>query len=776
MTGRRDLFEESLRLGHSAAWDSKWDRAIEFYRKALAEFPEDGSALSSLGLALLETGRVEEALSVYQRAVKASPDDPIPAEKCAEIYERLGDTKQAISQRELSADLHVRQRNADKAIENWSHSARLAPENLAVRSRLALTFERLGRKREAAHEYLAAASILQQTRKMDRAIEAAQMALRLAPTDPEATSALRTLRQGRPLPPPSLPRSRTGPLRMAEVSQFLKADTVPVSQEDEGDHDDPEISAQRQALSILASMLFDEQDDEHDDSKPDTSLVSRGRSGRLRESAGRSSRFRDLGQAIDLQTRGNKRQAAKEFKKAIDSGLDHPAAHYNLAMLLKELHDEANAGKHFMAALGHPELSLGANLALGRLFRTRDDLTEAARYLLQALRLADSLSVGENQSTQLNQLYDTILATQTGGDNAALSKIVENTLSFLSGPKWLHRVKTARQQLASQSVGPSVVPIAEMLAVGGTDQVVQALERIDEWVTQGQLGAAMEEAMIALDFAPNYLGIHLRMADILIQIGRRDAGLDKLTSIAETHRVRGESVQASKIYNRILRISPIDIRARTKLIELLAQQDRTEEALKQFLELADLYRQMAELDKARKALSDAMELAQIGTIDRTWVVRILHQIGDIDVSRLDFRRAQRVYQQICNLDPNDTMARRNVIDFSLRLGAEEQAGKDLDSYLQHLVQAGRGAEALSFLEELTRENPGKSVLHARLAEAYKAIGRKTDAIEQYDVLGEIQLDAGQLQEAIRTIRAIIDLKPSDLDGYRELLRNLEAGR
>src|SRR3972149_7423356 len=108
MTGRRDLFEESLRLGHSAAWDSEWDRPIEFHRKALAEFPEDGSALSSLGLALLETGRVEEALSVYQRAVKASPDDPIPAEKGAEIYERLGAPKQAIRQRELPAGPHGR--------------------------------------------------------------------------------------------------------------------------------------------------------------------------------------------------------------------------------------------------------------------------------------------------------------------------------------------------------------------------------------------------------------------------------------------------------------------------------------------------------------------------------------------------------------------------------------------------------------------------------------------------------------------------------------------
>ena len=53
MTGRQDLYDESMQLGHSAAWDLKWDRAIGYYRKALAEFPEDPRALTSLGLALL---------------------------------------------------------------------------------------------------------------------------------------------------------------------------------------------------------------------------------------------------------------------------------------------------------------------------------------------------------------------------------------------------------------------------------------------------------------------------------------------------------------------------------------------------------------------------------------------------------------------------------------------------------------------------------------------------------------------------------------------------
>jgi len=754
----------------------RWDRAIEYYRKALAEFPDDANALISLGLALVETGHLKEALKVYERARKAAPDNPIPAERCAELYEKLDRRHEAIEQREAAADLYVRQRNADKAIENWCHSARLAPDNLAVRSRLALTYERLGRKRDAAHEYLAVASILHRNGKTERALEAAQMALRLQPADAEARSALRALRQGKPLPPPSPPRERTGPLRMAQVQTFLQSDTTPLPFERDNEPEDPELAAKRQALSMLAAILFDEalEEEEEEASPAHSGLSMSERLGKLGKTVSKALKYQILGQAIDMHTRGNTRQAAKEFERAIDNGLDHPAAHYVLGLLMKDMNDYEAARQHLMAAIGHPELSLGANLALGRILRAEGELAEAARHLLQALRLADTMSVSETQSAQLNELYDTIMASQTQGDEKALSQLVENTLNFLTGPEWLRRVRAARQQLQSQAEGPSVIPIAEMLALGRTDRVVQALERIDELSSRKLYTSAMEEALLALEFAPDYLGLHLRIADILLKTGRKEQGLTKLAMIAETHRVRGESIQATKIYTRMLHLSPINIQARKRLIDMLAQQDRVDEALQQYMELAELYQQMAELDEARKTLAAALELAQLNAVDRRLLIRILREMGELDLSRLDWRKALSSFRQICALDPSDEEARKKVIDLNLRLGQDQEASKALDDHLQYLVRLGRGGEILSLLEDLTREYPGRQLLHARLAEAYRAVGRKADAIAQYDALGEIQLDAGQVREAIQTIRTIIKMDPPDIEGYRQLLRNLEA--
>ena len=63
---------------------------------ALLEFPNDPMALISLGLALLEMHDYEGALTQYQKASAVSPNDPVPYEKMARIYEGMGRTKELV--------------------------------------------------------------------------------------------------------------------------------------------------------------------------------------------------------------------------------------------------------------------------------------------------------------------------------------------------------------------------------------------------------------------------------------------------------------------------------------------------------------------------------------------------------------------------------------------------------------------------------------------------------------------------------------------------------
>ena len=149
MAGSQDVFQQAMNQGHSAAWDQLWDRAAAHYRQALEEIPDHPQALTSLGLALIELQEYEEALGCYQQAAKVLTGDPLPLEKIAQLSERLGNLNQASQAALRAAELYLKDRDVNKAIENWERVTRLNPENLQAYSRLALVYERMGEKKKA---------------------------------------------------------------------------------------------------------------------------------------------------------------------------------------------------------------------------------------------------------------------------------------------------------------------------------------------------------------------------------------------------------------------------------------------------------------------------------------------------------------------------------------------------------------------------------------------------------------------------------------------------
>ena len=119
MPGRREVYEQALRQGNSAAWDQKWEHAIAAYRRALEEFPGDATALEHLGLAYVQNGQLDLALTAYQQAATADPSNPIPQEKMSEILERKGRAPEAIRGYMAAAELYLGRHEGDKAMDDW---------------------------------------------------------------------------------------------------------------------------------------------------------------------------------------------------------------------------------------------------------------------------------------------------------------------------------------------------------------------------------------------------------------------------------------------------------------------------------------------------------------------------------------------------------------------------------------------------------------------------------------------------------------------------------
>jgi tetratricopeptide (TPR) repeat protein len=200
-----------------------------------------------------------------------------------------------------------------------------------------------------------------------------------------------------------------------------------------------------------------------------------------------------------------------------------------------------------------------------------------------------------------------------------------------------------------------------------------------------------------------------------------------------------------------------------------------DDAIREYLELADTYYRLAELDMARKTYTTALRVVQQANADRKWNVHILQRMADIDMQRLDWKQAIRIYEQIRTLRPDDEGVRKNLIELSLRLGQPAQANAEIESYLTYLQAQGHSDQGIKFVEELLADRPNDMILRRALAQLYQQAGRVEDAVAQLDSLAEAMLSAGKKEDAMVLINQILLMGPPNAEQYRQLLMQLQAG-
>ncbi len=769
MPNREDIYQRAMNEGHSAAWDQDWKKAAAAYRQALQEFPDQPRALNSLGLALFQLGDLDEALRTYKHVAVLSRDDPVAFEKVAQISERLGDLPTAIEAAMRAAELFISQREVEKAMENWGRVTALNPEHALAHSRLALVHERLGHRQQAVTEYLAVASILQRSGKPDKAQELVVKALQLMPDSPEARQALSLLKTGQILPKPVRTKGGTAPIAMSKVRQAQQPAQLSSS------NMDPVVEARQKAMTELAEILFDYSDDSPSaQERRGMAAIVRG-TGQLSLQQSEQTRVvLHLGQAIDAQTRNQDAAAAEELERGLEAGFKHPALYFDLGYLRAHGDRVESAIRNLAHAIKHNEYGLAARLLMGDLLLKKGQLKDASLEYLQALQLADAATVPADKADDVRQLYEPLLESQQHQkDEDASRRLSDNIRSLLVRPDWRDQIHRTRENMPHSGDDGSTVPLAEVMLQAQSSGVIESMNRIHQLARAGSLRSAMDEAFDAVQHAPTYLPLHTLMADLLIKQGREPDAIAKLSVVAHAYSVRGEVNQASKLLRRLIQLAPLDLTARSRLIDQLLARGQVDEAINEYLELAEIYYRLAELDMARKTYTTALRVVQQTNADRAWNVQILQRMADIDMQRLDWKQAVRVYEQIRTLRPDDEGARRQLIELYMRMGQEQQAIAELDSFLTYLDSSHHRELAVPFLEGLVKEHPDLGLYRRALAAQLHHAGRTREAVSQLDTLGESLLQSGKQKEAIEVITQILLMNPPNAQDYRRLLAQLE---
>jgi tetratricopeptide (TPR) repeat protein len=744
MAGNREAYEQAMNAGHNAAWDQEWSMAIAAYGQAIKEFPEDPEAHNHLGLALLKVNRLEDSLKVYTRAHQLSPDDPIPLEKSADVLERMGRLKEAGQQYINVAEVYIGQRDLDKAIGNWERATRLTPGLVGIHAKLAQAYERVGDKRKAIREYLTLAFNFQRGKETDKAIKAVQRALRLEPKNSQVLNTLRALETGGEILPPAYDDADEPRSRLDEQDGFgISGSRVVIG---EADPMGPLGEAMTDALGLLAMYVIE--------------------SGEL-NAAGSAAL-----QGLEFHRQGLQPQAIDAYQRA-ETQIRHPALKLNLGVLLVLNNQPAEAIKHLGEAVSHPQLQAGAYHALGRAYFDQNKQKQAARFLIQSIQAVDtSLAMDNNEIDELSSVYDQLFTTLEGATEEAMVAINNRFMKLLTGKDWKQRIAETRRQLEHTMRSEGGQAVKEILASEGGDRLTEAVSSIDRYTRQGLLTLAMDEAHRAVEFSPNYLPVHIRMAEIMMREGRVRQAIGKYNTVAKTYLVRGENERAASILGEVLEMAPLDVSVRKGLMELLEAEQRWDELLDQYVELADTYHQLGDFEMSRDTYITAEKLGTRVKASPEKTVKIKHRIADIDQMRLDMRKAMRAYEEIVQLAPDDERARRMLVDLNFRQGNQVEAVKRLDELLSMYAKKKQVNSIVKLLEEMVTLYPNDTGLRNRLATIFEQLGRKQDAIKHLDALGELQLEAGQHQDACNTLRRIIKMNPEGADDYKRLVAQL----
>lgn len=765
MARNRKIFEEAIQAGTNAAWDKNWDQAIAAYQRALAEFPNDVGGLTGLGLAYSGTGQLENALESYQRASELAPDDPVLYEHIGKVREQLGHEKEAAEAYLASAEHYLSQQQAPHlALERWQDAVRAYPDCVKAHAQLLQYHRRHNQTREAVQECLALVRIYREQGQQEYAVQICQYALKLAPHDPRVLAALDELRYREPAavePTAHVPQEEhevfTG-MEEPIAPTALDFPVTPLSESREERGSPVEITRQK-ALSDLAESFFEEEEPTAPGTRP--SRLSKAEIDAL------------ISRAIDFQTRGKTDQAIAAYEQVLRAKVDKPAVHFNLGLLYQEKTRFDDAISQLARVQSNVEYSLGSHFALGECYRAQGHIDEALEHFITALRLVDLGTVQRERAGALAQVYENLADTHgSSGVREQALGFTSSLVDFFSQKGWEKKVFEARRRLDALAQDGPVSSLAEMLAIPGSERVLESMTLAQEYTDHGMPYAALEECYYSLGLAPTYLPIHQQMAQVLISADKVNEAVSKLVVIADTYQMRGNARSAIAMYQRALRLAPMDTKVRAQLIDLLISHGDIDPALENYLILADSYHHLAQIDQALKTYQEALKLAPRGSPKHRWRVRILHRIGDIYMQRVDWRRAMGVYEQIRTLAPDDEQARVALMDLYYRFNRPELAIGELDSLVKIYTESDEPQRVFAVLEDAVRERPDDIPLRTRLAQVHLDAGHVEQALEHLDRLGDLQLDAGQYEDAHATIRAIIALHPPNVAAYQQLLEQI----
>ena len=145
------------------------------------DMPQAIEYFERLAQVYLSDGFNSKAIAIYKKIAKLAPNELAPLERLADLYVQQGVLSEARPLFLQIAEAYLKANKSQKALEVLHRLLDVEPDNLRVQMRLAELYNVMGQKKEAAHTYLAYAQRLFERGELDEAVKLIERALEVDP-------------------------------------------------------------------------------------------------------------------------------------------------------------------------------------------------------------------------------------------------------------------------------------------------------------------------------------------------------------------------------------------------------------------------------------------------------------------------------------------------------------------------------------------------------------------------------------------------------------------
>ncbi len=127
----------------------------------------------------------------------------------------------------------------------------------------------------------------------------------------------------------------------------------------------------------------------------------------------------------------------------------------------------------------------------------------------------------------------------------------------------------------------------------------------EQAIAEGRWHAAIDSCWMVIHDQPTYLPIHMLLGDVYLHQGKIQDAATKYQAVLDTYMVRGDTVKAAEVCERLLLLQPDNPALQSRLGTLLLGAGRVDDAARALLGVADRHYQAGNIERA---LDEALSL------------------------------------------------------------------------------------------------------------------------------------------------------------------------